>query len=888
MTSIRVAPLSGWAVPRRAGALLGLALLAAAPALAQWSDDPAQNLTLADRPEGQAQAKIVPTADGGFYASWFGGGGDGYDVYLQRLDAAGNPLWAEDGIRVADRSFSSTEDYGLAVDADGNALLAFRFADGGGATQAVASRVSPEGETLWGAPGVFASADPSAAASPRIAGTSDGGAVVAWTSFSSGGIVLQKLDAEGAPQWGADGVSLTLPSGTFFIADLHADGDGNVIVSGGAWLSNFDRRLWAQKLDPDGAPLWGTGPVEVFDGSDGALQFGYFPPFVTDGDGGAVFAWYQVGGPGEVRVRVQHVLADGTQAFPQNGVEAAVGGGRQRSAPAAAFDASSGDIYVVWPEEQPNSPNPSLYGVFAQRIDAAGARQWGDAGLEVSPLGSAQTSQVNALPLPGGAIFAWARDAYPNPMRIDAARLHADGTFAWSEQTVPLKIDATTNSRLDGALSAHGFAAFVWTDGPSDTASEAVKAQNVNPDGTLGAAGAPAASVEPAEVSITLAEGETAGAALTLTNVGSGTLTYEASVLRPDFVLEDFEDGQNEYGLTLGIPQAETIEPSGGNPGRWLRNAVLETFAPRLYADAAPFTGDYVARGVREISLDAQTVSVSITAEGRPFSLRLVRHNGEPDNPEAHDYVYLPGALVPQPGEGWRSYTFEIPSDFEGAMPEGWGGGYYGDPESLPPGVVFGDILREVDAVEVMWGHPAFLYLLQGFDIGVDNVRIDFADAAPGPLTVAPVAGSLAAGESQELTLTADAADLDEGTYAFDLRLATNDPEQAVITVPVTVIVTEGVSTEDGAAPAALALRPNYPNPFSGATTLTFDLPTYEHVALAVYDLTGRRVATLVDGPMEAGTHRVAWDAGGLSAGTYLLRFQAGTAVQTRRALVLN
>src|SRR5690606_34286133 len=226
--------------------------------------------------------------DGGFYASWFGGGGDGYDVYLQRLDAAGNPLWAEDGIRVADRSFSSTQDYGLAVDADGNALLAFRFPDGDGLLQATVSRVSPDGDLLWGDPGVFASDDADAAASPRVAGTSDGGVVVAWTSFSTGSLVLQKLDADGAPLWGPDGVSLDLPSGTFFIADLHADADGNVIVSGSAQTSFFNRPLWAQKLDADGAPLWGTDPVEVFDGSDGALQVGNFPPFITDGDGGAV------------------------------------------------------------------------------------------------------------------------------------------------------------------------------------------------------------------------------------------------------------------------------------------------------------------------------------------------------------------------------------------------------------------------------------------------------------------------------------------------------------------------------------------------------------------------------------------------------------------------
>src|SRR5690606_20165984 len=176
----------------------------------------------------------------------------------------------------------------------------------------------------------------------------------------------------------------------------------------------------------------------------------------------------------------------------------------------------------------------------------------------------------------------------------------------------------------------------------------------------------------------------------------------------------------------------------------------------------------------------------------------------------------------------------EIPSDFEGELPEGWGGGHAGDPESLPPGVVWQDVVREVDAVEVIWGHPAFFYLLQDFDLGVDNVRIDYADATPGPLTVAPAEGTVAAGESEELTLQMDASDLDEGTYAFDLRLATNDPASPLLTVPVTVTVIGGLPTEDGTAPVAFALRQNYPNPFAGTTTIAFALPQREHVTLAV------------------------------------------------------
>ena len=104
---------------------------------------------VADRSGEQVQTKIVPTADGGCYVSWFDNSTGGYDVYLQRLDAAGVEQWAHNGVLVADRGFSSTQDYGLAVDTAGNALLAFRD-DSGANVQIAAAKVDPDGHSALG------------------------------------------------------------------------------------------------------------------------------------------------------------------------------------------------------------------------------------------------------------------------------------------------------------------------------------------------------------------------------------------------------------------------------------------------------------------------------------------------------------------------------------------------------------------------------------------------------------------------------------------------------------------------------------------------------------------------------------------------------------------
>ena len=464
------------------GGTLGLVAGFTSPARAQWSSDPAQNLVIADRPAGQVQPKIVATADGGFYVSWFDVGGS-YDVYLQRLAADGTAQWAHNGVLVADRDFSSTEDYGLDIDADGNAVLAYRF-EVGGVTQAAANRVAPDGTLAWGATGIVASSDSGDVHSPVVAATDDGNIVIAW-SASDGSVGLQKLDGDGNPLWGS-GVFVTPPSGFFLIADLQAADDGAVIASWAAWLSSQNRQYWTQKFaGTDGAPLWGDEPVKVFDGSGGAMQFGYTPDFLPDGDGGAVFVWYTVSLAGSARA--QHILSDGSAAFAQNGVLLATDTALTHTSPMGAYDPASGDIYAIW--HVADALTQSQIGVNAQRIDAAGTRQWGDDGKVLVAQSAADQSQFSALALADGALFSWTSGSWPQPMPVQVARLDAAGDHVWASEQVAIKTGPTDTARMVGGLSAQPFAAWAWQDDTGGSIGGSIKAQNIDFEGNLGGPG---------------------------------------------------------------------------------------------------------------------------------------------------------------------------------------------------------------------------------------------------------------------------------------------------------------------------------------------------------------------------------------------------------------
>jgi hypothetical protein len=77
------------------------------------------------------------------------------------------------------------------------------------------------------------------------------------------------------------------------------------------------------------------------------------------------------------------------------------------------------------------------------------------------------------------------------------------------------------------------------------------------------------------------------------------------------------------------------------------------------------------------------------------------------------------------------------------------------------------------------------------------------------------------------------------------------------------------------AAPALVARHGAWPNPFNPRVTVAFTLTATADVSLDVYDLRGRRLATLAAGELAAGTHQRSWDASGLPSGTYAYRLIA-------------
>lgn len=101
------------------------------------------------------------------------------------------------------------------------------------------------------------------------------------------------------------------------------------------------------------------------------------------------------------------------------------------------------------------------------------------------------------------------------------------------------------------------------------------------------------------------------------------------------------------------------------------------------------------------------------------------------------------------------------------------------------------------------------------------------------------------------------------------------------------------VPEDDPVLPADFELSQNYPNPFNPGTSIEFTLKRSSHVRVSVLNILGQQVATLLDGNLSSGTHRVEWngcDASGqaLATGIYFYRLDGDRFNQTRKMMLMK
>jgi len=218
----------------------------------------------------------------------------------------------------------------------------------------------------------------------------------------------------------------------------------------------------------------------------------------------------------------------------------------------------------------------------------------------------------------------------------------------------------------------------------------------------------------------------------------------------------------------------------------------------------------------------------------------------------------------------WSALYLELELDF----PPDDGGMSPGDPITL-------------EVADLLPGNTEPAWDLWKYDVDTNRLRMVYASS-----------GQLVADSDPAGLMTLRIIPMNEGHIHFrirELRLdeydyAVSHPGMDTIRVmgPVFADRPDDTGPEQ---PLAFALEQNYPNPFNPETMIRFTLPEAGQATLQVYDITGRRVATLVDGFLARGEHQVRFDAldvRGISSGVYVYRLTAAGGTQTRKMTVVK
>ena len=495
-----------------------------------WAEN---GIPLCQQAGSQLEAKIEYDGLGGAVIAWEDHRYSSFysDLYCQRIDEAGEILWAPEGVILSTASYDQTN---VIIDCDGAGGLTaiWDYWNGGGYSHSdvYIQSVSADGRIFWQNNGIMLSGgENNDVGGKTVISIDEGEALFAWEEDrdNRSGLYLQLVDESGnflLPLPGAPVVEalagsafspvlldlppdrflcvygdsrwdlqigvliyyqifdreaniMLLENGVPICADTEgeqeniravATSDGNTIIT---WederISSYDRRIFAQKIDAEGNLLWDAAGIQLSEFDDRQC----FQYCCADDSDGAYVVWMAYMPSNQIFI--QHIDSEGGLIFGNNGliVTSIVPDAENIG---VAPDGENGVIIVY---EDFGSEH-----IYAMRVLPSGEIDWDN------PVYVLSYRQYAAVCIPsheGGAIIAWEEERYNWDMDIFAQKVDNNGNMLWRTNGTPV-ILADNNQRYPRMVEdEEGYVYFAWQDAREASNLDDIYCQRLSPEGVM-------------------------------------------------------------------------------------------------------------------------------------------------------------------------------------------------------------------------------------------------------------------------------------------------------------------------------------------------------------------------------------------------------------------
>jgi predicted lipoprotein with Yx(FWY)xxD motif len=329
----------------------------------QWTDN---GVPLCTATGDQAYPLIVTDGSGGAIVVWNDWRSDASgDLYAQRINASGAVQWIANGDTVV--TITNTQD-GKMVVPDGmhGVIVAWRDTRAGG-NDVYAQRLNGSGQPVWTANGVLLCNYASGQTSPDITGDGYGGAFVVWmddrATTSNYDLFAQYVQSTGSVMWPASGVAVCTAATSQYYPKAASDGEGGAIFVWSDWRNPPAEDIYAQRLNLQGVPQWTADGVLVC----GATERQHHPWVIGDGEHGCIVVWNDERLASRSDLYAQRLYAGGGEYLWDETDVPVSSRPSNQSNPALVTDGAGG-VLVAWRDEYSN------YNIYAQRVDHFGQR----------------------------------------------------------------------------------------------------------------------------------------------------------------------------------------------------------------------------------------------------------------------------------------------------------------------------------------------------------------------------------------------------------------------------------------------------------------------------------------------------------------------------------